>query len=87
MMDSIIGSAKRSQEDDEEAFGPSSESESSDTEDLFASLREAMKSGDDKAGAEALQEFISACSGSGSKPKAKGLVIAIGRKPGMEDEE
>jgi hypothetical protein len=38
------------------------EGESSSMGDLFAAVREAMKSEDDEAGAEALKEFIQGCS-------------------------
>lgn len=62
----VLGSAKRAKEKGGMGKGmgmseEKEEGESSSMGDLFASIREAIKGGDDEAGAEALKEFIASC--------------------------
>lgn len=60
----VLGSANRAKEKGGMGKGmgmEKEEGESSSMGDLFASIREAIKGGDDEAGAEALQEFVKSC--------------------------
>jgi hypothetical protein len=62
----VLGSAKRAKEKGGMGMGmgkgeDKEEGESSSMGDLFAAVREAIKSGDDEAGAEALKEFFASC--------------------------